>query len=164
MLLLCNLFAYSTKECSRVADNPTLVADQLMDRLLLYLSQTRDAALTSKRSRMPQCTPPPTRKKPGDADPEIYNMMKDYNLDDGVAQPDQQEMQQDFCHPNKIVTAEINFSAYGASYYMQQYTLIAREEGFYHFHGRIPFYPNNHVGEVLVQVGDITLSSSENGV
>jgi hypothetical protein len=28
----------STKECSRVADNPTLVAEQMMDRLLLYIS------------------------------------------------------------------------------------------------------------------------------
>ena len=79
----------------------------MMDRLLLYISQTRDAALTSKRSRMLQYTPPPTRKKPGDADPEIYNMMKDYNLDDGVAQPDQQEMQQDYVHDGHQITLVI---------------------------------------------------------
>jgi hypothetical protein len=40
---------YSTKERSRVADNPTLIAEQMMGRLLLYISQTRDAALASKR-------------------------------------------------------------------------------------------------------------------
>ena len=98
---------YSTKECSRVADNPTLVADQLMDRLLLYLSQTRDAALTSHRTRMHQYVPPQTRRKPGDIDPELYEQMKDYNLDDGVAQPDQQDVQQDYVYDGHQMTLVI---------------------------------------------------------
>jgi hypothetical protein len=98
---------YSTKECSRVADNPTLVADQLMDRLLLYISQTRDAALTSHRTRMHQYVPPQTRRKPGDIDPELYEQMKDYNLDDGVAQPDQQNVQQEYVYDGHQMTLVI---------------------------------------------------------
>jgi hypothetical protein len=104
-------FKHSTKECSRVADNPTLIAEQMTDRLLLYIPQTRDAALTSKRSRMLQRAPPPTRKKPGDADPETHNMMKDYNLDDGAAQPDQQEMQQDCACDGHQITLVIGSDA-----------------------------------------------------
>ena len=40
-------------------------------------------------------------------DPELYEQMKDYNLDDGVAQPDQQELQQDYVYDGHQMTLVI---------------------------------------------------------
>jgi hypothetical protein len=90
---------YATKELSRVADNSTLDADYLMQRSLQYLSQTSDSRLRYVRDEMLQYVPPATRRKPTDLDESIYSLADSYNIDDGIPQPDDQPVTQDYLYP-----------------------------------------------------------------
>ena len=80
--------AYSTKELSRVLDQPTVIAqDTLLPRALQYTAQTSTYCITYHGPTMNAYTPPPTRKKPTDtADP--YLEMTKANLEDPIPMPD----------------------------------------------------------------------------
>jgi hypothetical protein len=63
------------------------------------------------------------------------------------------------CSRSDIVVVEINFTAYGAAYFLLKKTLTQLRCGrFYRFHGTIPFLMGSHDGQFLLQVGDITAS------
>jgi hypothetical protein len=55
---------YSVKELSRVLQAPTLIAAEILERTLKYVTQTKDAFLEYNPTEMLSYTIPPTRKKP----------------------------------------------------------------------------------------------------
>ena len=57
------------------------------------------------------------------------------------------------CARSEIVAVEINFTAYGASYFQVNKTLTTHDMHHYRFHGTIPFRSVSHEGQVLLQVG-----------
>jgi hypothetical protein len=57
---------YTTKELSRVLNEPTKVANDIVRRVLLYISRTEDAHLRYSHAAMTSFKIPPTRKKPTD--------------------------------------------------------------------------------------------------
>ncbi len=57
---------YTTKELSRVLNEPTKVANDIVRRALLYVSRTKDAHLYYSHDAMMAFKIPPTRKKPTD--------------------------------------------------------------------------------------------------
>jgi hypothetical protein len=95
---------YSTKELSRVADCPTVDADYLMGRALNYISQTADARLVYDRDSLLRYTPPKTRRKPTDLDESLYDLVDKYNIDDGIPQPDDNPLSQDYVYPGHQMT------------------------------------------------------------
>jgi hypothetical protein len=60
------------------------------------------------------------------------------------------------CSPSSLVVAEIDFTAFGASYFLLNKTLTTRDKKRYRFHGKIPYRSVSHDGQVLLQVRDIT--------
>ena len=65
------------------------------------------------------------------------------------------------CARSEIMVVEINFTAYGASYFLLNETLTTRGMNRYRFHGTIPFCSQSHEGQVLLQVGDIIAAPSD---
>jgi hypothetical protein len=67
-----------------------------------------------------------------------------------------EEMRNLVCSRSEIVVVEINFTAYGAAYFLLKKTLKQLpDKSFYRFHGTIPFLAGSHDGQFLLQVGDI---------
>ena len=64
---------YTTKELSRVLQQPTKHANEILKRALTYAVQTKDAYLLFSREAMQSFTPPKTRKKPTDTDDRCYD-------------------------------------------------------------------------------------------
>jgi hypothetical protein len=64
-----------------------------------------------------------------------------------------EEMRNCVCARSEIVAVEINFTAYGASYFLLNKTLTTRDMCRYRFHGIIPFRSVSHEGQVLLEVG-----------
>jgi hypothetical protein len=63
---------YTVKELSRVLQEPTKIAKELLERTLQYVTQTKDAFLEFNTDRMNHYQIPPTRKKPIQT-PDIYD-------------------------------------------------------------------------------------------
>ena len=63
---------YVVKELSRVLQEPTKIARELLERTLQYVTQTKDAFLEFNPIQMNQFTLPPTRKKPVN-NPDTYD-------------------------------------------------------------------------------------------
>ena len=123
---------FATKELSRVADKPTALAESLMSRQLLYLSQTTEARLLYDRTRMETYEPPPTRRKPSDTDEDMYALAQLYDLDDGIPQPDDKTAQQDYVYDGRpmIVTVHTDADLGGIPDTRQSTSgLIARIDG-----------------------------------
>jgi hypothetical protein len=87
---------YATKEISRVLSEPTKIANDLLERALLYVKRTQNAYLSYSSERMHACKLPPTRKKPTDVS-DTYNT--DYNVRGEVIQEDEKPVQQPYLHP-----------------------------------------------------------------
>jgi hypothetical protein len=66
-----------------------------------------------------------------------------------------EEMRKCACSASEIVVVEINFTAYGATYYLMNNTLTTREGSRYRYYGNIPFRSVSLDGQILVQVGGI---------
>jgi hypothetical protein len=58
--------AYTTKELSRVLDKPTKIANEIVNRALIYACRTKEAHLQISSLLMTGYTPPKTRRKPTD--------------------------------------------------------------------------------------------------
>ena len=88
---------YTTKELSRVLQQPTKTANEILNRAVKYAAQTSGAYLSFRHDAMLSYTPPKTRKKPTDQDTKCY-ATDDYNLNDGITQPDDAPTRQDFVY------------------------------------------------------------------
>ncbi len=77
--------AFTTKELSRVLCAPTSLANQLVQRALVYAIRTKDAYLHFSHDKTQNYTPPKTRKKPTDTT-DLYNT--DHDTSDGITHVD----------------------------------------------------------------------------
>ena len=77
---------YTVKELSRVLQEPTKTAKEILERTLTYVTQTPQAFLEFNPAKMKAFTLPPTRKKPH-LHVNIYNV-DDYNIPDTIPQHD----------------------------------------------------------------------------
>jgi hypothetical protein len=92
---------YTTKELSRVLQQPTKHANEILTRALTYAAKTKDAYLLFNHDAMQSFTPPKTRKKPTDTDDTCYNTER-YNIDDGIRQPDDLKQKQAYTWDPKL--------------------------------------------------------------
>jgi hypothetical protein len=79
---------YTTKEISRVLNEPTKVANDIVRRALLYVKRTQDAHLRFSHADLLSSKIPATRKKPTNTDVKDNYETKDYNITDGITQED----------------------------------------------------------------------------
>ena len=87
---------YIVKELSRVLQEPTKIALELLQRTLTYITQTKEAHLLYDHEKMTQYTLPPTRKKPLFAS-DNYDVQS-YNIQDHVPHNDDTKDQQDYTY------------------------------------------------------------------
>ncbi len=98
---------YTTKELSRVLQQPTNTANEILKRALRYAAQTKDAYLLFDHDAMQSYTPPKTRRKPTDTETETACYETgEYNMEDGIKQPDDQPQIEEFTYtgPGEHVT------------------------------------------------------------
>ncbi len=93
--------AFTTKELSRVLCAPTSLANQLVQRALVYAIRTKDAYLHFSHGKMQNYTPPKTRKKPTDTT-DFYNT--DHNTSDGITHVDDNHPNQTYRHKGPQLT------------------------------------------------------------
>jgi hypothetical protein len=89
----CGLHA---KKLSRVLSEPTKIANEILDRAMIYIKRTQKAYLEYSHDTMIAFKPPPTRKKPTDVFDE-YDVS--YNTADDVIHEDEKDTQQEYIHP-----------------------------------------------------------------
>ncbi len=77
---------YTVKELSRVLQEPTKIAKEILERTLAYVTQTPTAYLEYDPTKMSAFTLPPTRKKPL-LTHNIYDV-DEYGLQDSISQHD----------------------------------------------------------------------------
>ncbi len=94
--------AFTIKELSRVLDKPTKIANEIVNRALIYSYRTKDAHLKFSSLLMAGYTPPKIRRKPTDA-PSDY-AVDHFNTNDGITHVDEKEPQQDYTHPEDPLT------------------------------------------------------------
>ncbi len=96
---------YTTKELSRVVQQPTKTANEILKRALRYAAQTKDAYLLFDHDAMQSYSPPKTRRKLTDTETSCYET-GEYNVEDGIKQPDDQPHEQEFTYtgPGESVT------------------------------------------------------------
>jgi hypothetical protein len=87
---------YATKELPRVLFEPAQIANDMLERALLYIKRTVDANLSYSSDRMHAYKLHPTRKKPTDVS-DIYNT--DYNVNDEILHEDAKIVNQTCLHP-----------------------------------------------------------------
>jgi hypothetical protein len=87
---------YTTKELSRVLNEPTKVASDIVRRALLYVKRTQDAHLRFSHAVMMSFKIPTTRKKPTDVKDNYET--KDYNITDGITQEDDRTNMEEYRH------------------------------------------------------------------
>jgi hypothetical protein len=87
---------YTTKELSRVLNEPTKVANEIVRRALLYVKRTQDAHLRFSHADMMTFKIPATRKKPTDVKDNYET--KDYNITDGITQEDDKINLEEYRH------------------------------------------------------------------
>ena len=102
---------FATKELSRVADCPTLDAEQLLSRQLQYLSQTTGARLLYSHDEMLSYSPPPTRRKPTDSDENIYAIAQQCEFDAGIPQHDDHPVKQEYVYDGKPMVVTVHTDA-----------------------------------------------------
>ncbi len=86
--------AFTTKELSRVLDKPTKIANEIVNRALIYSYRSRDAHLRFSSLLMKGCTPPKTRRKPNDG--ITAYVVEHYNTYDGITHVDDTTQQQGY--------------------------------------------------------------------
>jgi hypothetical protein len=74
--------AYNTKELSRVLQEPTKTANEILRRAINYTIQTKHAHLQFNHDNMLNYKPPKTRRKPTDTEKATYDT--EYFLQDGI--------------------------------------------------------------------------------
>jgi hypothetical protein len=77
---------YAVKELTRVLQEPTKIAHEILDRTLTYITQTHRAHLVFYNATMTSYTLTPTRKKPNQHE-DIYDV-DEYNTTDTVPHHD----------------------------------------------------------------------------
>ena len=77
---------YVVKELSRVLQEPTKTAGEILERTLTYLTQTPQAYLEYNHQRMKDFQLPPTRQKPG-LSTDYYDV-DSYNLNESITHHD----------------------------------------------------------------------------
>ena len=88
-LTMCLRFdlAYISKELSRVLQEPTKTANEILRRAINYIIQTKHAHhLQLNHDEMLNYKPPKTRRKPTDTEKATYDT--EYNLQDEIPQVD----------------------------------------------------------------------------
>ena len=88
---------YTTKELSRVLQQPTKTANEILKRAVRYAAQTKDAYLLFDHDAMQSYTPPKTRRKPTDTESTCYET-QEYNMEDGIKQPDDDRKEQEYIY------------------------------------------------------------------
>ncbi len=83
---------YTFKELSRVLQEPTKTAREILERTLTYVTQTPQVYLEYNPAKMKAFTLPPTQKKPQLQD-DIYNV-DGYNVKDTIPQHDDNQTPQ----------------------------------------------------------------------
>ena len=106
---------YTTKELSRVLNEPTKDANTILRRALLYVTRSGHAKITYERESMAGYVPPPTRRKPGDDTGNIYQLVERYNLPDAMQHCDDKKVTQDFLYegPSMFLTCETDIDLGG---------------------------------------------------
>ena len=106
---------YTTKELSRVLNEPTKDANTILRRALLYVTRSGHAKITYERESMARYVPPPTRRKPGDDTGNIYQLVERYNLPDAMQHCDDKKVTQDFLYegPSMFLTCETDIDLGG---------------------------------------------------
>jgi hypothetical protein len=96
-LTMCLRFdlTYTTKELSRVLQQPTKTTNEILKRALRYAAQTKDAYLLFDHDAMQSYRPSKIRRKPTDTETSCYET-GEYNVEDGMKQPDDQPQAQEF--------------------------------------------------------------------
>ncbi len=87
---------YTTKELSRVLNEPTKVENEIVRRALVYVKRTQDAHLRFSHADMMSFKIPATRKKPTDIKDNYET--KDYNITDGITQEDDKINLEEYRH------------------------------------------------------------------
>ena len=80
---------YTTKELSRVLNEPTTTANDIVRRALVYIKRTKEAHLKYSSTAMHAFQIPATRKKPTDTK-DNYDTSS-YNIQDGIPHEDDKE-------------------------------------------------------------------------
>jgi hypothetical protein len=96
---------YTTKELSRVLQQSTKTANDILRRALRYAAQTKDPYLLFSHDDMQSFVPPKTLRKPTDVDKSSYDT-QEYNVEDGIQQPDDKQQEHEFTYtgPGEHVT------------------------------------------------------------
>ncbi len=87
---------YAVKEISRVLQEPTKIARELLQRTLQYVTQTKDAFLEFNSEQMNHYQIPPTRKKPVQT-PDIYDP-NNYTHHDLIPHHDDKDIPQTYTY------------------------------------------------------------------
>jgi hypothetical protein len=129
---------YAVKELSRVLQEPTKIAQEILDRTLTYITQTHNAHLIFDHDTMTSYTLPPTRKKPTQQ-ADIYNV-DDYNTTDPVPHHDDQDTIQEYTYkgPQCMVICYTDIDLAGQHETRQSTSgyLLFLNGALIHYHGR----------------------------
>ncbi len=93
---------YAVKELSRVLQEPTKIASELLERTLQYVTQTKEAFLEFNPEHMRNYTIPPARKEPVQT-PDIYDT-NGYTHHDPIPHHDDKERPQPYTYKGQQVT------------------------------------------------------------
>jgi hypothetical protein len=101
------------KELSRVLNEPTTTANDIVRRALIYVKRTNEAHLKFSSKAMHEFHIPATRKKPTDTT-DKYDT-SEYNIQDGIQQEDDKEHTDKHRHkgPTKFVVCQTDIDLAG---------------------------------------------------
>ncbi len=129
---------YTTKELSRVLQDPTKTALEILDQTLHYVAKTQKAYLEFNPTTMRKFTPPPTRAKPIETK-DIY-AVDEYIYADNMQQADEVIQQQDYVQHGQqlIITCQTDSDLAGQVETRQSTSgyLVFINGALVHYHGR----------------------------
>jgi hypothetical protein len=129
---------YAVKELSRVLQEPTKIAQEILERTLTYITQSHHAHLIFDHDTMATYTLPPTRKKPTQQT-DIYNV-DEYNTTDPVPHHDDKEPIQEYTYkgPQCIIICYTDIDLAGQQETRQSTSgyLLFLNGALIHYHGR----------------------------
>jgi hypothetical protein len=129
---------YVTKELSRVLQDPTHTALEILEQTLIYVSRTQHAYLNFNPSTMRNFTPPATRAKPS-TEKDIYSV-DEYIHTDTMQHNDEQPTPQTYIHPGQqlMITCQTDSDLAGQVETRQSTSgyLIYINGALVHYHGR----------------------------
>jgi hypothetical protein len=104
---------YTTKELSRVLNEPTATTNDIVRKALIYIKRTKEAHLKYSSTAMHVFQIPATRKKPSDTT-DKYDTST-YNIQDGIPQEDDKEHTDKHRHkgPNMYVVCQTDIDLAG---------------------------------------------------